>query len=294
MNHTLHDSFTHSFKIHSLHIIALTHYRIIMTTEFKDKNYWAIILGGSSGLGLASAKKLADLGLNICIVHRDRKSTLLAIEEGFDEIKTKNIDFLSFNIDALKSEKRTEIINHLKEKLGATGKVKVLVHSIAKGNLKPMISDEKPTLKNDDFHLTIDAMAISLYDWVRHLFSEKTFADDTRIISFTSEGNQKAWENYAAVSAAKAALEAISRNIALEFAPFGIRANCIQAGVTDTASFRMIPDSETLKAHSLLRNPSNRLTTPEDVANVVALLCLKEAFWINGAIIPVDGGEHIR
>ena len=89
-------------------------------------------------------------------------------------------------------------------------------------------------------------------------------------------------------------MEAITRNLALEFAPHGIRANCIQAGTTDTASFRMIPDSETLKAHSLLRNPSNRLTTPEDVANVVGLLCQKAAFWINGAVIPVDGGEHIR
>ncbi len=262
--------------------------------EFQNKNYWAVILGGSSGLGLASAKRLAELGLNICIVHRDRKSVLPDIEAEFAKIKEKNIAFLSFNIDALRKEKRNDLIENLKEVLGSTGKVKVLIHSIAKGNLKPMVSDDAPTLKNDDFHLTMEAMSISLYDWVQGFFKEKLFAADTRIISFTSEGNQKAWENYAAVSAAKAALEAITRNIALEFAPYGIRANCIQAGMTDTASFRMIPDSETLKAHSLLRNPSNRLTTPEDVANVVGLLCLKEAFWINGAIIPVDGGEHIR
>ncbi len=265
-----------------------------MIEEFKNKNYWAIILGGSSGLGLASAKKLAQLGLNICIIHRDRKSTLSAIEQEFEKIRTNGISFFSFNIDALKQEKRTEVIGVLKEKLGAIGKVKVLVHSIAKGNLKPMVSEESPTLKNDDFHLTIEAMSISLYDWVKHFFAEKLFTEDARIISFTSEGNRKAWENYAAVSAAKAALEAITRNIALEFAPFGIRANCIQAGVTDTPSLRMIPGSERLKAHSLLRNPSKRLTTPEDVANVVTLLCLKEAYWINGAIIPVDGGEHIR
>ena len=137
-------------------------------------------------------------------------------------------------------------------------------------------------------------MAVCFYDWVQHLFAEKLFAKDTRLISFTSEGNQKAWPNYAAVSAAKAALEAITRNIALEFAPHGIRANCIQAGVTDTASFRMIPASEILKEQSLLRNPFGRLTTPEDVANVVYLLCRKEAAWINGTVIPVDGGEHIR
>jgi enoyl-[acyl-carrier protein] reductase I len=56
---------------------------------------------------------------------------------------------------------------------------------------------------------------------------------------------------------------------------------------------RMIPGSESLKAHSLARNPFKRLTTPEDVADVVYLLCKKEAAWINGAIIPVDGGERI-
>jgi len=79
----------------------------------------------------------------------------------------------------------------------------------------------------------------------------------------------------------------------LEFAPFGIKANCIQAGVTDTASLRAIPGSELIKAHSLLRNPFKRLTLPQDVANVVYLLCKDEAAWINGTIIPVDGGEHL-
>jgi len=132
-----------------------------------------------------------------------------------------------------------------------------------------------------------------LYDWTNAIFEAMLFSDDARVISFTSEGNTKAWKNYAAVSAAKVTLEAITRNIALEYAPFGIRANCIQAGVTDTASLRMIPGSEEIKKHSLLRNPFNRLTLPEDVANVVYLLSKDEAAWINGTIIPVDGGEHI-
>ena len=114
-----------------------------------------------------------------------------------------------------------------------------------------------------------------------------------RVISFTSEGNTKAWKNYAAVSAAKVTLEAITRNIALEFAPHGIRANCIQAGVTDTASLRMIPGSDQLKEHTKQRNPFKRLTLPEDVANVVYLLSKEEAAWINGTIIKVDGGESL-
>jgi enoyl-[acyl-carrier protein] reductase I len=255
---------------------------------------WAIILGGSSGLGLATAKELARLGWNLVIVHRDRKSVMRDVETHFAEIAAMGVSLRSFNVDAMKPEKRQAVFDELTTLLGKGEKVGVLVHSIAKGNLKPMISENGPRLQQDDFQLTIEAMAISLYEWVQALYEAQLFAADTRIISFTSEGNRKAWQNYAAVSAAKAALEAITRNIALEFAPHGFRANCVQAGTTDTASLRMIPGNEQLKAHSLQRNPFGRLTLPEDVARVVGLLVQPEAAWINGAVIPVDGGEHIR
>lgn len=264
-----------------------------MSDTFKNKNFWALILGGSSGLGLATAKKLAACGMNVCVVYRNSRVQEEAIHKEFDQIRQLDIQFKSFNVDAFKAEKRTEILDELKTIMGASGRIRTLVHSVAKGNLKPMISEASPTLKADDFTLTIQAMAISLYDWTQAIFEKKMFAPDARIVSFTSEGNTKAWKNYAAVSAAKVTLEAITRNIALEFAPYGIRANCIQAGVTDTASLRMIPGSDQLKKHSIKRNPYGRLTQPEDVANVVYLLSTDEASWINGAIIPVNGGEHI-
>jgi enoyl-[acyl-carrier protein] reductase I len=261
--------------------------------EFKDKNYWALILGGSAGLGLASAKKLAKHGMNICIIHRDRKLDLPIIEQSFSEIKANNVDFLSFNLDALKTETREEVISKIKESRNQKGTVRVLIHSIAKGNLKPMIGENAAVLSNDDFHLTLESMAFSLYDWTKDLHNCGLFSSDARVISFTSEGNRKAWKNYAAVSAAKAALEAITRNIALEFAPYGIRANCIQAGITDTNSFRMIPGSRELAEYSNIRNPYKRLTLPENIADAVYLLALDEASWINGSVIPVDGGEHL-
>ncbi len=263
-----------------------------MVREFEYKNQWALILGGSSGLGLATAKKLAQHGMNICIIHRDSKSKLKEIESHFNQIKAKNVTFLSYNQDALKKEKQQEIIENLKKVLGDDGSIKVLVHSIAKGNLKPMLS-EGSTLQNDDFLGSINAMGISLFTWTSAIFKAELFNADARVLSFTSEGNQKAWHSYGAVSAAKAALEAITRNIALEFAPYGIKANCIQAGVTDTASLRLIPGSDQIKKHTKIRNPFKRLTTPQDVANVAYLLCKDEAKWINGSILPVDGGEHI-
>ncbi len=288
---------------------------------------WAIILGGSSGMGLASAKKLAKEGMNLCIVHRDRRSALMEINDAFQSMRDLGREVLSFNVDALNAEKRAMILDELGTAIGKEGQVKLLLHTIAKGNLKRMAPikkggedfrsqakvlelkepgivrlydtssapspNEEPTLGPDDFSITLQAMATSLYEWVSDVFGRSLFAEDARVIGLTSEGSQRAWPNYAAVSAAKAALEAIIRSIALEFGPHGIRANAVQAGVTVTPSLNQIPGSDQLKIGALRRNPMGRLTTPDDVANVIYLLTLDEASWINGALIPVDGGERI-
>ena len=264
-----------------------------MVRKFENTNYWTLILGGSSGLGLASAKKLAREGMNICIIHRSSRAEMETINQEFSSLKNENIQFLSLNKDALNLQHQQDIVAELKTALGSDGKIRCLLHSIAKGNLKPMIGNESASLSTDDFSITLQAMAISLYDWTKLIFDENIFAKDARILAFTSEGSTKPINHYGAVSAAKAALEAISRNIALEFAPFGLRSNCIQAGVTDTRSLQMIPGSEEIKEYTKKRNPFKRLTTPEDVANVVSLLCQDEASWINGCVIPVDGGEHL-
>lgn len=256
---------------------------------------WALVLGGSSGLGMAAAKKLARKGFNILIVHRDRKIDLQRIKDDFEEITLSGVKLANFNSDGTKTEKIKVLIDEIKELLLPGERIHVLVHSIAKGSLKPMYSDSgQMELNRQDFEITLEAMALSLFDWTKALVQTALFAEDSRIIAFTSEGNTRAWKNYAAVSAAKVALEAIIRNIALEYAPLGIKANCIQAGVTDTVSLNRIPGSAFLKENAMERNPNGRLTTPEDVANVVYLLTTSEAQWITGTVIKVDGGESLR
>lgn len=259
----------------------------------REENEWALILGGSSGLGLATAKKLASHGFRIIIVHRDRRSDMPAINVAFEEITSKGGTLKCFNIDAGNAEKRTLVLEEI-QGLVRRNSIKVLVHSIAKGSLKPMQSESETTLNHQDFQITLNAMALSLYDWVKQIHAMHLFTGDARVISFTSEGNTKAWAGYAAVSAAKVTLEALTRNIALEFASHGIKANCIQAGTTETNAFTMIPGHKKLKESALARNPNGRLTTPEDVANAVYLLTTDEAKWITGTIIPVDGGERLR
>lgn len=255
--------------------------------------YWALILGGSSGLGFATAKKLAKHGYHILILHRDRRTDMEVIEMAFNEIRSYGNAVIGMNVDALNAAKRPEIVAQIQQNLPEGHQLKVLVHSVAKGTLKPMYSENGPTLTDSDFKITFDAMALSLYEWTKALVEAKLFAEDTRVISFTSEGNTKALPNYSAVSVAKVALEALTRSMALEFAPIGIKANCIQAGITMTKSLSMIPGYEKIKENALKRNPNNRLTTPEDVANAVYLLTTDEAKWITGTVIKVDGGESL-
>ena len=262
-----------------------------MSQSYKNK--YAVILGGSSGLGLASAKKLAHEGMNVIIIHRSRRSVLAAFEDAMREMEVSGATILSYNIDALNADKRQSTISEIKNTVGA-GAIKVVVHSIARGNLKPLYSEDGATLSNEDFKGTLDAMAVSYYDWVSAFAKAELFTPSARAIAFTSEGSSRAWPQYGAVAAAKAALESISRGIALEFAPLGLTSNCIQAGVTDTESLRLIPGNEQMKEMALQRNPYKRLTLPKDVGNAVYLLTRDEAAWINGAVIPVDGGEHIR
>ncbi len=262
--------------------------------QYSKNKYWALILGGSSGFGLAAADKLAREGVNICIVHRDRKAALEEINRNFSLIKETGVQCISFNTNALSKEGQAMVINSLKEAMGPEGKVRLLLHSIAFGSLKSLSPLKGgPYLQEEDFTGTIHAMGTSLITWVQALMKEDVFAPDSRVIALSSEGNSIAWPDYAAVSAAKGALEALCRSMALELAPYGIRTNVIQAGVTDTAALRLIPEYQKIKTSAETRNPFHRLTTPKDVADVIALLFTDEAKWINGSILKVDGGESI-
>lgn len=107
-----------------------------------SKNEWALILGGSSGFGLATAKRLARGGLNILIVHRDRRGAMKDIQPHFDELAGMDVGFHVWNADAIAADKRSETLDEIVKAIGAKGRVRVLLHSIAFGNLK-LIAPEK-------------------------------------------------------------------------------------------------------------------------------------------------------
>jgi len=265
------------------------------TQQFKD--FWAVILGGSSGFGFATVEKLARHGMNIAVLYREPAAAEKPLLPKFDALAhTHNIEILPYNINALDEEGRTKFIKGFTTSVNKKNCVRVLLHSIARGNLKPLAETNEQTnaLTVDDIQLTTYAMSNSLIDWVRLLLKEDLFYKDARVIGLTSEGANKYWEGYAAVSVAKASLKSLVTYMAVEFAKYGLKTNLIQAGVTETPSLKRIPDSKTLLQYAESLNPSGRITQPEDVANVIYLLCTDEAAWINGSLIHVDGGEHCR
>ena len=247
----------------------------------------ALILGVSSGFGEAAAVELAGRGYDIYGVHLDRREMMPHVDQIRESIRNAGRQAVFFNGNAADDEKRREVI----EKIKADGaEVRVLLHSLAFGALRPLAGAAE-TATRKQIEMTADVMGHSLVYWARDLVAAGVMRRQGRIFAMTSEGGTRAVPSYGPVSAAKAILEAHIRQLSLELAPLGITANAILAGVTDTAALRRIPGNEKLLAHALEKNPSGRLTRPEDVARCIGVLAREETYWMTGNTIRVDGGE---
>jgi NAD(P)-dependent dehydrogenase (short-subunit alcohol dehydrogenase family) len=232
--------------------------------------------------------------MNIAGVHLDRKGTLPNVERIVSHIQAQGREALFFNVNAADAGKRAQVLDAVAARLGVTGQVPVLIHSLAFGTLKPYIAPTQgDVLSQSQMEMTMDVMANSLVYWSQDLVRRGLMGAGGRIFSLTSAGGARVWKTYGAVSAAKAALEAHTRQLALELGPLGISVNAIRAGVTDTPALRKIPGHEEMLILARKKNPRGRLTTPEDVSGAIVLLSHPKAGWITGNVIGADGGEFI-
>jgi enoyl-[acyl-carrier protein] reductase III len=284
---------------------------------------WALILGSSSGFGAACGKALAAAGYNIFGVHLDRKSAMPRVREVIDDIARCGVQVKFWNKNVASDENRLEILKEITETLTGgpvevdpnlnfaeaknreailatladaakahEGAIRAMLHSIAFGALNPFVDeDTKKQMTRAQLEMTLDVMANSLVYWVQDLARLRLLGSGSKVFSMTSAGSHRAIWGYGPVSAAKAALESHTRQLALELGPRGIRVNCFEAGVTDTPALRMIPGSDVLKSEALRRNPGGRLTVPEDIAKTFVALMDPRVEWVNGTVIKVDCGE---
>ncbi len=267
-----------------------------------DRERWALILGASSGMGEATALALAGAGYRICGVHLDFRAALAHVEEIKAKIGELGSEALYFNMNAADDDKRHAALTTLRERFdqsvaaGGHPYVRVVMHSLAFGSLVPFLAeDPKGAVDRKKMEMTQDVMANSLVYWVQDLWRSGFLERGSRIFSMTSEGSSRVVPSYGVVSSAKAALESHTRQLAMELARLGtgVTANTIRAGVTRTPALMKIPERDAIIEAATRRNPTGRMTTPQDVASTILALSGEGTDFINGEIIGVDGGEFI-
>jgi NAD(P)-dependent dehydrogenase (short-subunit alcohol dehydrogenase family) len=267
----------------------------------QDRERWALVLGASSGMGEAISIALARAGYNIAGVHLDFRAALAHVEEVKSGIAAAGREALFFNVNAADDEKRAGVLEAISARFAesvAAGRqphLRVIVHSLAFGSLLPFLtSDPKTRISRKQMDMTVDVMANSLVYWTQDLFSRGWLAE-TRIYALTSEGSTRVIPSYGAVSAAKSALESHCRQLAMELARAGTgcSVNAIRAGVTVTPALMRIPEAQMVIESTMKRNPSGRMTTPQDVGDAIVRLSDDGLLWMTGNVVSVDGGEFV-
>lgn len=260
---------------------------------------WVVILGASSGFGAAAARAFAAEGFGVFGAHLDRRGAMPQVEALIAELAAHGVPVVFHNANAAGDEDRAAGLDKLRAAMGDGDRVRVLLHSLAFGTLRPLIGGADGAdgggdpLTRRQLDMTLDVMANSLVYWAQDLVAGGLLGAGGRIFAMTSSGSIAAWPAYGAVSAAKCALESHVRQLAVELAGRGITANAIMAGVTRTPALDKIPGSDELARRALERNPHRRLTTPEDVARCLVALSAPGTAWLTGNVLRVDGGEAI-
>jgi enoyl-[acyl-carrier protein] reductase III len=242
----------------------------------------AVITGGGRGIGRAITLELAEMGADVCVNYLRKRSTAEATTA---EAQAKGVRAVAIKANVGDEEQVRKLVLEARETLGS---VDILVANAASGVLKPVIQQDT---KSWDWTMNINARSI--------LFAAKAAAPLMiergwgRIVTLTSIGSVRVLPEYSIVGISKAAIEAITRYLAVELAPHGIRVNAVSPGVVDTGALKFFPSRDRLLSEAERRTPVGRLVEPEDVAKIVGFLCSEDADMICGQTVFVDGGYSI-
>jgi len=240
----------------------------------------ALITGSGRGIGRAIALKLASQGADIIINffrHRD------AAEKTAKEIQAKGVKAEVIRANVGDPAKIDEMFDTIASKFGY---LDILINNAASGVGRSVLDVD---VKAWDWTMDINAKAALLCAQRAANLME---GRGGKIVSISSLGSFLVLPTYAIVGVSKAALETLTRYLAVELAPKGICVNAVAASAVETEALKFYIKEGIVK-DTRQATPAGRMIIPEDVANVVAFLCREEAFMIRGQVIIVDGGTSI-
>lgn len=256
-----------------------------MQPELPFANKIALVTGSGRGIGRAIALHLARNGADVIVnFFRNRAPA----EETAAEIEKLGRRALIVKANIGKIEDIGLLFDQVEKVFGG---LDILISNAASGYNRPVM-EQKP--KGWDWTMNINARSL--------LFAAQRAAPlmgkrgGGYIVSITSPGSSRVMPEYVVVGASKAALEALTRYLAVELAPRNVVVNAVSPGIVETDALKHFnaASDESVIERASAATPAGRLVTPEDVANVVAFLCTPAASMIRGQVILVDGGYLLR
>lgn len=255
------------------------------------KGKTVVITGATKGIGKATAYKFAQNGVNVAFTYNSNKEAADEIAKDLESryaIKAK-----AYPLDILDTDLFKELFKAIDEDFDRVdffvSNAMIYGRSVVGGYGKFMKLRPKRGLTNI-WMATVGAFVAGSQEAAKRM--EKVGGG--AIVAISSTGNRIYIENYAGHGTNKAAVEAMMRYAAVELGEMGIRVNAVSGGPIETDALRAFTNYEEVKAETVKRSALNRMGTPEDLAGAVYFLCTKDADWVTGHTLIVDGGTTFR
>ena len=239
----------------------------------------AIVTGGGSGIGAATARLLAGRGLSVAIVGRRQE----LLESVAGEIEAAGGTGFAVQADLADRAAPQRIVDEVLER---AGRLDVVVNNAAEFTLRPF---GELTVEEIDAHLAVNVRAVLLL--VQAALPALRRSPAPAVVNVSSAAALMYRPGQSVYALTKAALEHLTKQLAAELAPDRIRVNAIRPGPTDTPIHRAVSDPEARLEWLGTQTPLGRVGRPEEIAWWIAALVEPEAEWITGAVIAVDGGR---
>ena len=246
----------------------------------------ALITGGGTGLGKAMALKYLELGAKVYICGRREE----VLKETCKEVSTETKGSISSFVCDVRD---LAAVDTMVASIWNEGALDILVNNAA-GNFLSKTEDLSPNAWQAVIGIVLMGTINMTMACGRRWLAEKKTASVVNIVAtYSSSGSGSGYVVPSAVS--KAGVQALTRSLAVEWGPKGIRMNAIAPGPipTEGAFSRLLPKKE-LEKLATMRVPMRRFGTPEEIANLAAFLVSDGAAYINGEVVTMDGGEWLQ